>query len=273
MRIESYEPTRPAAALAPAVPGPAAASGGAPAGLSIGDTRRAAELIASLVAGFTAPDAARMEDAAMALDTVPTAIAGALDGLLGDGWVAITLRGVDGSSTRMEETSYAGVWRTHRHPANGMPATRSVELGMLPAVIVPTLARLTRTPPAPATAGSDRLRTIYAEIARRAQKVRPESPVTVINLTLSGLDEADVQALTERLGSGPVSGVCLGFNTTRFASTAVQNVWRVRYFDQAERLVLDTLEIVQVPECTVATAEAVRQSAARLAELARSIKP
>lgn len=270
MRIETLDPARPDPArtvvreLAVAPGGPHLAARGS-------DARGAADLLHSLVAGFGAADGDRLEDAALALDTVPGGVADALEGLLGDGWVALTLRGADGASTRMEETSFAGVWRVHRHPVSASPATRSVEIGALPGLVVPTLARLTRTPPAAAGAPTDRLRVLFADIARRASKVRADSAVHVVNLTLAGLDDEELAVLTDRLGTGPVSGVCLGFSTTRFASTAVQNVWRVRYFDQAERLVLDTLELVQVPECAVAQASEVRRSIHRLTELARTL--
>ncbi len=106
------------------------------------------------------------------------------------------------------------------------------------------------------------------EVLRRAQKTRAEGPVHVVNLTLAALGPAELQALDQRLGNGPVSGVCLGFSTTRFASTAVQNVWRVRYYDQAERLILDTLEIVQIPEAIAAQRDEIRRSVTRLLELA-----
>jgi len=236
--------------------------------LSDGDaTRRAGELVRSMVTGLSRPDADRIDDSVLALSGIPARISEILEDSLGEGWVAVTLRQPDGRTVRFDETSYAGVWHVHQQETNGGLADRLLEIASVPNAVRAALLRLPATP-GPGAALPDRGRSMLQDILRRAQKTRPESPVHVVNLTLAPLSAADLQALDQRLGTGPVSGVCLGFSTTRFASTGVQNVWRVRYFDQAERLILDTIEIVQVPEAIAAQRDEIRQSVARLDELA-----
>lgn len=232
--------------------------------------KRAGELVQSMIAGFSRPDANRIDDSVLALGAVPPRISDVLERSLGEGWVAVTLRQPDGRTVRFDETSYAGVWRVHQQDPTGALTDRFLEIAAVPEGVRMAVQRL---PTLPSQGGMlpDRGRAMLQDILRRAQKTRPESPVHVINLTLAPLASTELQALDQRLGTGPVSGVCLGFSTTRFASTALQNVWRVRYFDQAERLILDTIEIVHVPEAIAAQREEIRQSVGRLQELAERL--
>jgi hydrogenase-1 operon protein HyaF len=58
-----------------------------------------------------------------------------------------------------------------------------------------------------------------------------------------------------------------GFGNCRITSTTARDVWWVQYFNSMNTLILDTIEIVDVPEVALAAVEDLVDSRARLAEL------
>ena len=58
-----------------------------------------------------------------------------------------------------------------------------------------------------------------------------------------------------------------GFGNCHVTSTLTRDVWRVQYFNAMNTLILDTLEVVGVPEVALASSEDLADSRERLAEL------
>ena len=58
-----------------------------------------------------------------------------------------------------------------------------------------------------------------------------------------------------------------GFGNCRVTSTLTRNVWRVQYFNSMNTLILDTIEVIDVPEVAIAAPEDLSDSRERLAEL------
>jgi len=58
-----------------------------------------------------------------------------------------------------------------------------------------------------------------------------------------------------------------GFGNCRITSTLARDVWRVQYFNNMNTLILNTIEVVDVPEVALASAEDLVDSRTRLAEL------
>jgi hydrogenase-1 operon protein HyaF len=73
--------------------------------------------------------------------------------------------------------------------------------------------------------------------------------------------------MQQALPVGPVAIISRGFGNCRITSTAARHVWRVQYFNNMNTLILDTLEVVDLPEVAVAAAEDLRESRERFAEL------
>jgi hydrogenase-1 operon protein HyaF len=67
---------------------------------------------------------------------------------------------------------------------------------------------------------------------------------------------------------GPVAIMSRGFGNCHITSTALANVWRVQYFNNMQTLILDTIEVVDIPEVALAAPEDLADSALRLTELA-----
>ena len=108
---------------------------------------------------------------------------------------------------------------------------------------------------------------LIAEIRAQLQGRAAGAAAHVINLTLFPMTPEDHQALDRALPVGPVAIISRGFGNCRITSTSVRDVWRVQYFNSMNTLILNTIEVVEVPEVALAAAEDLEDSRARLAEL------
>jgi hydrogenase-1 operon protein HyaF len=78
---------------------------------------------------------------------------------------------------------------------------------------------------------------------------------------------ADHDVLTLALPVGPVAMISRGFGNCHVSSTGLSNVWRVQYFNNMNTLILNTIEVVDVPEVVLAASEDLIDSRERLSEL------
>jgi hydrogenase-1 operon protein HyaF len=92
-------------------------------------------------------------------------------------------------------------------------------------------------------------------------------PAHVINLTLFPMTPEDHTVLAQALPVGPVAMISRGFGNCHVTSTGLADVWRVQYFNNMNTLILNTIEVVDVPEVVLAAAEDLADSRERLAEL------
>jgi len=92
-------------------------------------------------------------------------------------------------------------------------------------------------------------------------------PAHVINLTLFPLTPEDHQVLEQAFPVGPVAMISRGFGNCRITSTLARDVWRVQYFNSMNTLILNTIEVVDLPEVAIAAADDLVDSRERLADL------
>jgi hydrogenase-1 operon protein HyaF len=92
-------------------------------------------------------------------------------------------------------------------------------------------------------------------------------PPHVINLTLLPLSLDDGKHLDALLEGGAVVILSRGFGNCRISSTAARHVWRVQYFNNMQTLILNTLEVVGLPEAALAAREDLLETRDRLVEL------
>jgi hydrogenase-1 operon protein HyaF len=189
--------------------------------------------------------------------------------ILGDGEVSAKYTGV--VRARMQEAVLAGIWRTFY-----MDEAGNITHDLIEVADVPYLIRM------PASRESDplsRLRNlqppddvmnampIVTEVRDHAEQFPITGKTHSINLTLLPLSQEDITFLESALGQGPIDLLSRGYGDCRVRSTAIPNVWWVRFYNSMGTVILDTLEVVDVPKVACAAVEDIRDSRKRLEEI------
>ncbi len=187
--------------------------------------------------------------------------------ILGEGEVGIKYSS-NAFRAKMQESVLAGVWRTFYLDAQGQPVRDLLEIGD-----VPVLARLVGAHDVRATLALKcvepppeimNAHPILTEIQEQIANFMPNQLAHVINLTLLPLSQEDIDFLNNALGRGPVSMISWGYGDCRITSTAVPHVWWVRYYNSTGTLILNTLEVVNIPLVACAAQEDIQDSIRRL---------
>lgn len=207
------------------------------------------------------------------LERLDEATIDALNEVLGSGEVSIRLR-TDGE-IRIQETVFAGVWRVLRYRAGGALTADALVAAPIPQVVIDVAraAASTGLPPIdmpPGAMNSPALMTeIRDNVRRRNGRTNGHAvgPAHVINLSLLPLTPADHDALNRALPVGPVAIMSKSFGNCRVTSTGTRDVWRVQYFNSMQTLILNTIEIVDLPEVALASDDDLADSRTRLDEL------
>jgi hydrogenase-1 operon protein HyaF len=187
--------------------------------------------------------------------------------MLGEGEVSIM---VDGERRyRIQESVFTGLWRVVAHDRDGAPAGDWIEVAAMPPIVgetarsvaAPRIADLTPPP------GAMNSPALLAEIAAQLQERRADGAAHVINLTLFPMSDDDHRVLESALPVGPVAIMSRGFGNCRITSTRTRDVWRVQYFNNMNTLILNTIEVVEMPEAALAAAEDLADTRTRLSDL------
>ena len=190
-----------------------------------------------------------------------------LNETLGEGEVAAIVDA--GGEIRIQETVFPGTWREQHFDASGA----LLHDYLLAAPIPPALAALARARAAPTLpalalpAGAMNVPALVHELQQAMDRSAPGTPAHVINLTLLPLSPEDVAHLDAMLDGGSVVILSRGFGNCRISSTAARDVWRVQYFNNMQTLILNTIEVVAMPEVAVAAREDLLETRDRLADL------
>jgi len=200
------------------------------------------------------------------LDGIAEAPARRLLDVLGEGEVTLTV--VGNREYRVRETALHGLWRVQVRDGDEVIA-ELLEIADVPAVVraanqTGTHAELSiGDPPKEAM----NVLPVLAELRHRSQTWRPGVANHVVSFTLLPMNDADMKHLAQQLGHGPVRGESKGYGRCSVELTGHRNVWCVQHFNSVGALVLDTLEVGDVPVALTAGAEDFEDSATRLAEL------
>lgn len=230
-----------------------------------------ADAIGQLIAAMRGHGVGHAEYPRLPLADVPESARNLLYAALGEGGVKADARGHGNgrAGLRVQETAFAGVWRVQRDGPCGDWVDDRLEACEIPAAIVAAAREGTA-----ATFefgalpdGVQHAPLLLRELRSHIRVFTPGGPPHVINLSLLPLTAADHVAIDGLLGEGSVTIVSHGFSNCRITSTRVRNVWRVRYFNPQNTLILDTIEIVEAPEAARVVADDFIDSIERLEEL------
>ncbi|MCP5273162.1 MAG: hydrogenase expression/formation protein [Burkholderiaceae bacterium] len=206
--------------------------------------------------------------------TEPVELAGLSDAdrqlihqVLGEGEVAAAVDGPDG--LQAQESVFAGVWRV-LHLQDGVLHRDTIEIGAVPARVrsaaradgaagehaeVPTPDDLMNGP------------AVLAELADAQRRWQPGAPQHVVNMTLLPLTTGDSHWLQARIGEGRVRILSRGYGNCRIVDTWQPRTWRVTYFNAQDLILLDTVEVGDVPEVACAAPDDLADSQRRLGEV------
>lgn len=184
--------------------------------------------------------------------------------LLGTGEVSVQT-GID---LRAQETAFTGIWRICGDGIDDVEASA-----------FPTALRdvaLSRTLPSAAAAvpPSNLMNApaLYHEIQTLSSQWNAGRAAHVINLSLLPATPDDLAWLDAQLGRISFSILSRGFGNCRITATALPYVWWVQYFNNMEKLILNSVEIVDVPAVALAAVEDYEETTIRLAEWIESLE-
>jgi hydrogenase-1 operon protein HyaF len=203
------------------------------------------------------------------LDELEQADIDLINQILGNGEVSMKYHGA--VAARIQESVLAGVWRVQYLDENDAVQRDVVEIAEIPGLV--KQATFSAAAATLNFSAADIPETVYnaapllTEINDKLPAYRLGSVPHVINLSLLPHTSEDIDFLTGTLGSGPLVILSRGYGNCRITSTATRNVWWVQYFNSQETLILNTIEISQVPDVACAAQEDVDDSAQRLLEI------
>jgi hydrogenase-1 operon protein HyaF len=251
---------------APTLPEPEALAGHAGA---VGALTQALERLQALLAGETVEP--------VRLDGLGADDLALLNQVLGEGEVSAQVLAEPGSPgdvsgvprVQIQESVFAGVWRVIERCDDGSVRDH-IEVGPVPAVLRQAAREDARAPrPAltPLPPGVLNAPAIVAELADHRLHWRAGATAEVVNLTLLPVSPEDIAYIDHIIGTGRVVILSRGYGNCRITNAAVDHTWRVVYYNSQDVVILNSVEVVDLPEVACAATEDLADSAERLVEV------
>ena len=227
----------------------------------------ARDLLASFLAHLNRWTPGQGANPRLDMGSVPPATLAITNEMLGDGEVSIQVNG--NRRLRIQESVFTGLWRVVELDRDGGLIADWIEGGPLPEVVVEAARAGGRNgvPAVDIPPGAMNSPALLHELGAQIAMRRPGAPAHVLNLTLFPMSPEDHQVLESALPVGSVAIISRGFGNCRITSTGSLDIWRVQYFNSMNTLILNTIEVVDVPEVALAADEDLVDSRGRLAEL------
>lgn len=171
---------------------------------------------------------------------------------------------------RIQESVFAGVWRLMTF--NGAALVDDViEVGPVPALLRVVAAedaeREYRPWLGPLPPNVQNAPLLVEEVRDQVARWQPGQTSHVINLTLLPVTPEDIGFLDHQLGTGRVLLLSRGYGNCRISNTRLPNCWRVVYYNSMDKVILNTVEVVDMPEVAMAAPEDLRDSHERLQDV------
>ena len=187
--------------------------------------------------------------------------------ILGEGEVSITYNGTP--RAHVQESVLAGVWRTLYFDDDGKVAIDLLEVADVPHIV---FADRDHEPSIDLSENADaenmpNALPVLFELDDHCRNFELNGNPQSINLTLMPLSQAELEFIDERLGRGPVDILSRAYGKCQVISTRNRHVWWVRYYNAMGTLILNSLEVTNVPMVVAAASEDISDSANRLEEI------
>jgi hydrogenase-1 operon protein HyaF len=215
-------------------------------------------------------DAPKRDTACVTLAGLQESDVRLINQVLGEGEVSAQVLAEDGSMLlQIQESVFAGVWRVLERLNDGAMRD-SIEVGAVPEVLRRTaeldggLAVPAAQPVPPQVMN---IPSVLVELEDQRRIWRPGQTPHVVNLTLLPLSPEDIGYLDHRLGTGRVLILSRGYGNCRITNCCVPNTWRVVYYNSMDSVILNSVEVTDMPEVACAAPEDLRDSVDRLHEV------
>lgn len=203
----------------------------------------------------------------LSLDGLDLANLALLNQALGEG--EVSARVTTDPEIRVQETLFAGLWRVLGAGSD------MLEIASYPPILREAAERSGRdqlSVPAAIPPGCMNAPGVLTEVAEHLAAYTPGQAARTVNLSLLPLTPEDADFIAATLGAGPVVILSRGYGNCRITATALRHLWRVQFFNSQDRLILDTLEVTEMPEVAVAAAEDLEDSRSRFSGVLQWLK-
>ncbi len=187
--------------------------------------------------------------------------------ILDEGEVSVVCDGDVRAHT--QESILAGVWRTLFFDSDDRVLCDLLEVAEVPKVVAFAAEHSAAVDIAAEGVGSELANAlpILVELQSQHEKYADGGAPHSINLTLLPLSDPELEFIDQRLGRGPIDVLSRAYGKCEVISTQTAGIWWVRYYNSMGVLILNTLEVVDVPGVVKAAPEDLVDSAARLKEI------
>lgn len=207
----------------------------------------------------------------VSLQALPSEDRQLINQVMGEGEASAIVREESSSlEVRIQESVFAGVWRLMTF-SDGALVDDVVEVGPVPAllrVVAEEDAEREYRPwlgPLPPNVQNAPL--LVDEVRDQVARWQPGHTSHVINLTLLPVTPEDIGFLDHQLGTGRVLLLSRGYGNCRISNTRLPHCWRVVYYNSMDKVILNTVEVVDMPEVAMAAPEDLRDSHERLSDV------
>jgi hydrogenase-1 operon protein HyaF len=198
-----------------------------------------------------------------------------LNQVLGEGETSICIDADgDGLEIRIQESIFTGVWRvlTLHH---GVAVDDCIEVGAIPTAVAHIAQEDAQHPPSAWRGawpvGVQNAPLLLTELQDRVAAWRVGEPAHVVNLSLLPVTPEDIGFLDHQLGTGRVLLLSRGYGNCRITHTRHPHCWRVVYYNAMDTVILNTVEVVDLPEVALAAPEDLQDSHERLEDVLRYV--
>ena len=214
--------------------------------------------------------AAQRETACITLSDLDHADLTLVNQVLGEGEVSAQVLSDAGVPLlEVQESVFAGVWRVRSTRSQG-GLLDYIEVGAVPeALRLAAEIDGARGVAVPLTVPAQIMNVpgVLAELEEQRRIWRAGERAHVVNLTLLPLTHQDIAFLDYRLGTGRVLILSRGYGNCRITNCYLPNTWRVVYYNSMDTVILNAVEVTDMPDVACAAPEDLRDSLERLQEV------
>lgn len=183
---------------------------------------------------------------------------------------AIVHDGATGLEVRVQESVFAGVWRLMTFSGERL-VDDVIEVGPIPLLLRAVAKEDAASEPprwlGPLPPNVQNAPLLVDEVRDQVARWQTGQTPHVVNLTLLPVTPEDIAYLDHQLGTGRVLLLSRGYGNCRISNTCLPNCWRVVYYNSMDKVILNTVEVVDMPEVAMAAAEDLRDAFDRLGDV------